>query len=106
MTVTVEDVRIELRRDSFTGAEAAFVNRKISEYSERASRINPRAHEHIRDEYVMAGVLQAFITEYEDAGSFSDGRFSVTSRSAGENPAVDRFKGALLKLQGIRIWKP
>lgn len=106
MPVAVDDVRIELRKDELSDQESEFIERKIEEYSLRASKINPKAPDHIKDEYIMAGVLQAFITEYEDAGSFSDGRFSVTSRSAGENPAVDRFKGALLKLQGIRIWKP
>lgn len=106
MTVTAEDVRIELQRDSLSEAEEAFIEKKISEYALRADRINPTAPEHIKDEYVMAGVLQALVTDYEGAGSFSDGRFSVTTRSIRENPAVDRFKGALLRLQGIRIWKP
>lgn len=107
MTITPEDIRIELRRDELTDSEEAFITRKIEEYSLRAGRINPTAPDHIKDEYVLAGVLQAFLTDYTDeVSSFSDGRFSITKASIMENPVTDRFKKALLKLQGIRIWKP
>jgi len=97
---------IELQRGTVSDEERAFIERKIEEYTVRANRINPTAPEDVKDEYVTAGVLQALHVGDDDVSSFTDGRFSVTSRSAGENPAVDRFKGALLKLQGIRIWKP
>lgn len=107
MTITPEDIRIELRRDELTDSEEAFITKKIEEYTLRAERINPTAPDHIKDEYVLAGVLQAFLIDYmDDVSSFTDGRFSITKKSIIENPINDRFKKALLKLQGIRIWKP
>lgn len=82
MTITPEDIRIELRRDELTDSEEAFITRKIEEYSLRAGRINPTAPDHIKDEYVLAGVLQAFLTDYmDDVSSFTDGRFSITKAS-------------------------
>lgn len=107
MTITPEDICIELRRDELTDSEEAFITRKIEEYSLRAERINPTAPDHIKDEYVLAGVLQAFLIDYmDDVSSFTDGRFSITKASIRENPVMERFKKALLKLQGIRVWKP
>lgn len=107
MPVAVDDVRIELRKDELSDQESEFIERKIEEYSLRASKINPKAPDHIKDEYVLAGVLQAFLTDYTDeVSSFSDGRFSITKASIMENPVMERFKKALLKLQGIRVWKP
>ncbi|AAC27053.1 unknown [Methanobacterium phage psiM2] len=105
--ITIEDIRIELRRDELTDSEEAFITKKIEEYTLRAERINPTAPDHIKDEYVLAGVLQAFLTDYTDGvSSFSDGRFSVTMRPPLDHPSIQRFRGALLRLQGIRIWRP
>jgi len=106
MVVTAEDIRIELRRDEFTEDEKALIAKKIDEYTARARKINPTAPEDVRDEYVTAGVIQTLSEDYDNVKSFSDGRFGLTKTTITENAAVDRFRKALLKLQGIRIWKP
>lgn len=105
MVVTVDDVLIELRADSVSEEDEAFLEKKIEEYTERAERINPVAPEHVKDEYIMAGVLQAYMSlEDGNIRSFSDGRFSVTKASIMESPAMDRLRMAILKLQGIRVF--
>lgn len=106
MTVTVEDIMIELQRGTVSDEERAFIERKIEEYTVRANRINPTAPEDVKDEYVTAGVLQALHLGDDDVSSFTDGKFSVTMRPPLDHPSIQRFRGALIRLQGIRIWRP
>jgi hypothetical protein len=104
MTVTVEDIQVELQRE-LTDEEKTLVQKKIEEYTERAEKINPTASESLKEEYVTAGVIQALHLS-DDVSSFTDGRFSVTMRSPMDHPSIQRFRRALLRLQGIRIWRP
>ncbi len=108
MTVTVEDIQVELQRE-LTDEEKTLVQKKIEEYTERAEKINPTASESLKEEYVTAGVIQALHLSddvSDDVSSFTDGRFSVTMRSPMDHPSIQRFRRALLRLQGIRIWRP
>lgn len=100
MTVTVEDIRIELQREELTSIEEEFLRKKITYYTDKAEKIAPQSPREIKDEYITAAVIKDYKT---GISSFSDGRFTM---SIDKEEIIRRCKKALHRLYGTRIWKP
>jgi|LFRM01.1.fsa_nt_gb hypothetical protein len=93
------DIYVHLGLDEADESLQAFIDRKIEEYRARAERINPHAPEDIVDEYVVAMILNDLTKDM----NFTDGRFSITEQA---EDVRRRLSHALLRLQGMRIWRP
>ncbi|MBC7129270.1 MAG: hypothetical protein H5T45_06040 [Thermoplasmatales archaeon] len=100
--ITAADILIELQKDSFTETEQDFIEKKITYYTTRAEKIAPESPEEIKNEYITAAVIKDYKTA-DDISSFSDGRFTL---NIDKEEIIQRYKRALQKLYGIKIWKP